>query len=58
MPTIPREKRLGMGSHNRPIIPPELNSRGHKVKVYHGIEVKNCQMQQLSLTKRIPTILE
>lgn len=35
-----------------------MKPRGHKVKVYHGIEVKNFQMYRLSLTKRIPAILE
>ena len=34
-----------------------MKPRGHKVKVYHGIEVKNFQMYQLSLAERIPTIL-
>ena len=35
-----------------------MKPRGHKVRVYHGIEVKNFQMYQLSLAERIPTILE
>lgn len=55
----PRKRnRPGMGRRNKPIIPLEPNSRGYKAKVYHGIEVQNQQMYRLSLTKRIPAILE
>ena len=35
-----------------------MKPRGHKVKVYHGIEVKNWQMYQLLPGERIPAILE
>lgn len=35
-----------------------MKPRGYKAKVYHGIEVKNFQMYQLSLAEGIPAILE